>query len=408
MSKPTISTTAAGIAFVWEDEKLKIENSRLRSHSSDGRVTGELFITSPLAGNKPIYPLTSFNFTSERTRQSLIKTLSENYPRWQWNDIINQLCLGIVERVRIGEPVQELWTSEDVPAPQFLLEPILYKGLPTIIFGEKAVCKSTIAIIAYTCLILPWHDNPLGWTAPSRPVRTLLADYEVDYEITQYNAKRLQTGMGLPAFPVYYRRCSLPLADDIEQFQWHITELKAEAIIIDSLGPAVGGDLKLPGEALRFTTALRQLRCAALIIGQTSKEKDKKQASVFGSTFFEYYSRNILELRKVQEEGEDTLDIALYHRYCNLGRRQPAMGFKMHFSETGIEISRKEITAPELVERMSTQYRIMNLLKSGAMSTKEIMEELDIPRGNAGMCIKRLKDKGKILKVEDKWGLPFM
>ena len=407
MSLPIFTNTSGVYSFLWEEEQINITLNRIHEHK-DGRTTAEIKIATTREDIPPHLHQSQFNLSAQRSRAELAKKMTERYPMADWEEVLEQVCVLSLEHLRQGEPVQELWTSEDVPAPQFLLEPILYKGLPTIIFGEKAVCKSTIAIIAYTCLILPWHDNPLGWVAPDRPIKALLADYEVDYEITQYNAKRLQEGMGLPAFPVFYRRCSLPLADDIEQIRERMAEIKAEAIIIDSLGPAVGGDLKLPGEALRFTSALRQLRCAALIIGQTSKEKEKKQASVFGSTFFEYYSRNILELRKVQEEGEDTLDIALYHRYCNLGRRQPAMGFKMHFTDQSIDIQRKEITAPELVERMSTQYRIMNLLKSGAMSTKEIMEGLDIPRGNAGMCIKRLKDKGKILKVEDKWGLPFL
>ena len=280
MGKPIVEERLGGYTFTWEGEtQLQILVSRLRLHSSDGRVTGEILIK---ANDMPIYPPTSLNFTAERSRSGLVNTLGKLDARWQWFDIINQLSLTTIERAREGEPVRELWTSEDIAPPEFLLEPILYKSLPTIIFGEKAVCKSVMSLVIYTCLTLPWLDNPLGWKAPNRPVKTLLLDYEVDYGIAQYNIKSLQRGMGLPPFPLYYRRCSLPLVDDIEQIQQHMSNIGAEALIVDSLGPAVGGDLKDPGQALRFTSALRQLHCGTLLIGQTSKDKESKHRSTFG------------------------------------------------------------------------------------------------------------------------------
>ena len=399
MNKPEVKETIGGYELHWLAEQLIIRVSRLRVHNSDGRVTGELLITSPADGNKPIYPQTHLNFNSEQTRTRLAKTLDSQDSRWKWDDIINQLSLIIVDRARQGEPVKELWTSDDIQPPEFLVEPLLYKALPTIIFGEKAVCKSTLALVIYACLILPWHDNPLGLTCPGRSIKTLIVDYEVDYNIAQWNAKCLQIGMGLPPFPVYYRRCSLPFADDIEQLQSHITDIGAEAIIIDSIGPAVGGDLKDPGQALRFTTAIRQLKCAALLLGQTSKDKEGKTKSVFGSTFFEYYARNIWELRKVQEEDASTLDIALFNTYHNLGRRFRPMGFHINFNGSGTHIASGAITAPELIERLSAQARIQSALQHGSMSPKELAEECGLKDGTIRSTLHRMSDKQLVIKL---------
>lgn len=401
MSKPLVRETIGGYEFSWEDECLNIKVSRVRVHKSDGRVTGEILITSPTENNKPIYPQTSINFNSEPTRTRLARTLESEDTRWQWQEIINQLSLAVIERARQGGPIKELWTNADVHHPEFLLEPILYKGLPTIVFGEKAVCKSILAIAIYACLILGWKDNPLGWSVAERSVKVLLADYEVDYDVTQWNAKRFQDGMGLPAFPVYYRRCLMPLADDIEQLHKHLTDIGAEVIIVDSLGPAVGGDLKDPGQALRFTTALRQLHCSALIIGQTSKDRESKTKSVYGSTFFEYYARNIFELRKVQEEGEDSLDIALYNTYHNLGRRFKPMGYHLDFNGTGTHIERGEITASDLVKRMSAQAQIQKALHHRVMSPKEIAEECELNEATTRNALKRMADKGLIVRLKD-------
>ena len=313
----------------------------------------------------------------------------------------------MVDRARLGEPVKELWTSDDISPPEWLLKPLLYKGLPTIVFGEKAVSKSILALVAYTCLLLPWTDNPLGWTAPTRSIKTLLADYEVDYDVAHYNIKRLQEGMGLPAFPLYYRRCAIPLADDIEQLQRHMGDIGAEAIIVDSMGPAVGGDLKDPGVALRFTSALRQLRCGALIIGQTSKDRESKVKSVFGSTFFEYYARNIFELRKEQEEGEDEFDVALYNTYHNLGPRVKSQGFHLCFNGTGIHMESKAITVPELIARMGAAAQIRKALQRGKYKAKELAEKLGLHINTVSQALKRMADKGIVVKnPEGYWELP--
>lgn len=401
MSKPTITEQIGGYKFTWEAERLTISVSRLRAHSSDGRVTGEILIRSSSEQDLPIYPQTHLNFNSEQTRTKLIKTLTSADNRWQWHEIINQLSLAVIDLARRGDPVREMWTNEDVPAPEFLIEPLLYRGLPTIIFGEKAVCKSTLSLAIYACLILPWDDNPLGLTAPGRSVKALIADYEVGYDIAHWNAQQLQRGMELPPFPLYYRRCSLPLADDVEQLHRHISDIGAEVIIVDSLGPAVGGDLKDPGQALRFTTALRQLKCSALIIGQTSKDKESKAKSVFGSIFFEYYARNIWELRKVQDEDDDTLDIALYNTYHNLGRKFRPMGFHLSFNGTGTHIEKGPITAPELIERMETQTQIQSALRDGPLTPKELADECNLKGDAVRQALKRMKSKGIVVKLED-------
>lgn len=406
MSIPQITELADGYEYNWTDEKLIIKASRVRVHTSDGRVTGELLITGQ--NNKAIYPQTSFNFTSDRTRGSLIKTLTERGGQWKWDDIINQLCLSVVERARQGEPVQELWTCDEIEAPEFLLEPLIYKGLPTVIFGEKAVCKSTISLLVYSCLILPWTDNPLSWKAPVHPVKVLLADWEVNADVAKYNLKRIQQGMGLPHFPLIYRRCKLPLVDDIEQIKKHLDDTGAEVLIIDSLGFAAAGDLNNADQALRFANALRQLNCAAFIIAQTSKDRKSKGKSVYGSTFFEYFSRNIFELRKTREDNEDSFDIAIFNTYCNLGRRAKPMGYHIQFDDIKktVHIEQAEITAADLVERLGTWSRIYDKLKTQTWKAKELSDELGISLDLASRTLKRYQQKGQVAKLPDgSWGL---
>lgn len=403
--KPEISEQIDGILLNWQGQKVKIKVSRINLHK-DGRVTGEMVITTDAQGYSPmLMPATQLNFSAEQTRTRLIKNLAEKYQAFDWATIIDELAHYVQKSAREGEPVKELWTHDEVEPPQYLLEPVMFKGIPNVIYGEKGVSKSTLALAFYTCLILPWHDNPLNLIVPDKPVKSLILDWETEGDIVQYYAKRIQTGMSLPTFPVYYRRCALTLADDLEQIQGHMNSVNAEAVIIDSLGAAAGGELKSAEIALNFFSALRKLKTSSLIIAQTSKDEDSKKKRIFGSVYFEYYSRNIWELCKPEPVSDDEYDIALFHRSSNLSRPHRPMGFHLHFNESGLDISRTEVDLREFRTRISTQTKILESLKEGKMRAGELADKVGAEESTVRVILTKLKKKEKVVNVDGLWGL---
>jgi hypothetical protein len=406
MSPPTINDILGGYEFIWPD--LNIKATRIRMHASDGRITGELLISSSLVEGKAIYPPSSFNFTADRSRSSLAKTLNEDFPKWDWKDILNLVCKATADRIREGEPIRELWTSEDIPKPEYLLEPLLIKGLPTIIFGEKGVTKSTLALVIYICLTLPWHDNPLGWKVPTRSTKTAILDYELPGIIAQYNAKRIQEGMGLGPIPLYHRRCRIPLSDDIEQILGWVSKLGIEVVIIDSLARACGGDLIKTEPANDFFEAIDKLNVTSLILAQTSKDIETKRKTVYGNALFTYYARNIFELCRSDFSQEDELDVGLFHRWSNLSKTYPDMGFRITFNEKGTHIESQPVSVAEFKTKVDSQKAIMDALKSGAMSVKELADITGVSESNTRVILSRLKKRGITQNiVEGKWGLCF-
>jgi len=81
VSVPTITENGIGtFLFAWE-EGIRIEASRLRNHS-DGRVTGELLITTSKPGTKaPHLHRAQFNFTSTTARDRLAHSLDGRYAK---------------------------------------------------------------------------------------------------------------------------------------------------------------------------------------------------------------------------------------------------------------------------------------------------------------------------------------
>jgi len=402
--KPQIEEQIDGYLFRWDDISIKAQRVNLHR---DGKITGDITIQTTHKDYSPILmPSTQINFSAEQTRTRLIKNLNEKFAQFDWAIIIDELAHYVQQFARQGEPIKELWTYEDVQPPEYLLEPILFKGLPTVIFGEKGAHKSILSLVFYTCLILPWHDNPLGIKVPARSVKPLILDWESEANIVQYQAKKLQEGMGLPSFPIYYRRCILPLAADIEQIVQHKNEIGAQVVILDSLGAAAGGDLKAAETAMNFYTALRKLKTTALIIGQTSKDEESKRKSIFGSVYFTYYSRSIWELCKAEPVSDNDVNIALFHKWANLTALQKPIGFTFHYNQNKTQVERTPVNISEFRAKISASNTVLEILKQGALSANEIAEQTNSSTTEIRVALSRLKKKSKVIQLEDaRWGL---
>ncbi len=403
MAKPEITETIGGLDYFWPEHAVYIYVKRIKS--SDDKVAGEITILNE--DKEIIYPPTLTNFTADRTRNSLAKTLTGLDKARPWSDIINSLSVSVLDITRRGEPVRELWTSEDVAPLEYLLDPLIIKGVPNIIFGDKGAAKSTMGLIAYICLLLPWDDNPLGFIAPKRSIKSLLLDYELPGEIAKRNAKYFTDGMGLGPVPLYHRRCSAPLASEVEQIANQIKEVGAECLIIDSLARASGGELNKTEPANAFFETLDKLNITSLILAQTSKDKEGKHKSVFGSALFTYYARNIFEICKQESLRDNILDVAMFHRHSNLTKIHRDMGFRLTFNGTKNTISRESVDLGEFMEKVSTQKAIFNELKTGAMSPIDLSAETGSKVETVKVVLNRLKKRGLVVNSEyGKWGLP--
>lgn len=414
MKEPQITTNIGGYLFEWEDTHLMVKVSRLHTHS-DGRVTGELYVSNNNK-EKPIIllPSTQFNFSSEPTRVKYAKQMQTKLKsELNWTELFDYLGQKVQELARSGVESEEIWASDDIKPVEFILDPLIIKGQSNIIFGEKGVSKSTIAYLAGAIIYLPWEDNSLELMPTERSIKSLVLDYETDKESFNYYLARLKRGNNIPPFSLHYRRCTLPLADDIEEIERLKDRHNIELLIIDSLAAAAGGEdseLKGSQSALKFNTAIRKLNSTALIIGQTSKSQAQDKAhhkkTIYGSTIFTYYARNIFELCHSEDENSNIKHLALFHRECNLTRKVSPMGFKMEYKEDrAISISREPVSISEFAEKINTQAKILEALKHGAREVKELAEELDITESNCRMALSRLTKRGKTVKLDKAYGL---
>lgn len=414
MSKPLITEVVGGYSLQWEEEKISIDVSRIRSHS-DGSVKAEIIVQTSADGLHPHLHQTMFNLLADRSRSELAKTLKSKYSKADWPVILEQLCVNVLKRLRTGEEMEELITGEDVARPEYLLYPLLVRHLPTIIFGDRSTAKSLTAMIGVTVLLLPWKDNPLYWKPTEESITTLWLDWETDRETVLWQLTRLQNGLKMPALSVIYRRMYQPLSQDIDQVQKYLTESKASLIVIDSITLASGGDVKESGPAIALLQAIRRLRThkgesvTSLLLAHTSKDHESKKKTVVGSFAFEALARVVWESRKHEEEDSDEIEVAMFNRKPPpFDKTHKPIGYKAIFTEDSINIQyHNPKNSDSFSSAMSIQDQIGQVLKNGAMSIPELADAIGAKEASVKVKLYQYRGKRFTQTEGGKWGLLY-
>jgi hypothetical protein len=291
--------------------------------------------------------------------------------------------------LRQGQPIEDLEpTDEDRPAC-FILNPIIYKDNPTVIYGPGDSYKSFFCL--YLGMLMASGICGPGLAVAPTPWKVLFLDWEMTSADLRSRVKQLRTGdQRLIRLPKY-RRCYLPMADEVEELRQVVEEGEYDVLIIDSLAMAAGGqELERADSATRFFAALRSLNCTSLIVGHTPKPQEgQKELSLYGSVFFRNLCRNQWECRR------DGSTVALYHRKHNLGPEHAPLAFDIDVTNDHCLFIEADVhESPLLSEQCPLPSRIESLLKSGkAMTASEIAGALGVKLDTVRRTLQRHKGK---------------
>jgi len=406
MSKPIITSVLGGYSLEWESEQIKINVSRIRETKIS--TFAEILITCTAPGlATPHIKQTTFSLTANDARPKLAKELMKIY-KAEWDVILEQLCVKVLAEIRRGEPVVILGQDgTKAEPPEYLIDPYIIKNQPNIFFGEPGSAKTTWGLVMASAITINWKDNQGKLIIHSQPERCLWLDYETDQSVINWQLACIRRGNNIEiANEIYYRRCSTPLADDLEQIKQAIDEYRASCLFIDSLGLACGGDLNSAEPALRFFGAHRQLNITSVILAHTARNTESNNKHIYGSMFFEAQARNIWEIVKSNDD-ENSIVIGLYHKKPPpFSKLHQPLGYKFTFDDdshgTYFEWHDPK-SVDDLLERMGTNTKIIEALKSGPLTPKEL-EERGIK--NPRTPLSRLRKKGIVTLIgKETYGL---
>jgi len=404
MNSPLLERIGNAYRVSWEAELVVAEVRRLtdRDYGPGAEVTW----LSMAPGQEGFLYQSFLGFLSSGSKNSLAKSLSSRQPGKNWDALIEQLTMLVLRDYRKGESAVDLRTqAENATPPALAIEPFVFDGHPFVLFGPPASGKSFLSLLLAALAATTEIEVPPFRS--SQQMRVLMLDWESSSAVQSARLAQLERGLGCELDNlIAYRSCTAPLERDIESIQHLVMQRSIDLLVIDSLGPATGGDLNVAQNAQSFFSSLRTLGCTSLILAHTAKNPHQSQRSIFGSMFFGALARGTAQVRRFQEVGEDTVSIGIYHDKSNFSRLEPPIGLTMEFDNAAgsVSFSQRDIRdVSTKVRRVYTPKRILMLLDSvsDGLQPKEIASELDVQPSAARKALSRLHSSGEVIRNGD-------
>lgn len=334
------------------------------------------------------------DFASFRRRSDLAQALENRFPSGMWHIIVEDAYVQLKSMLASSDEANE---PEVLGGYSWMVKPFILEGGPNLLYGPMGNLKSLLAqalalSVAMGKALIPsielYRNGPVLW---------------LDFENMGQHLLRLRTlrlaGQDVPQFRVIC--CGRPIRELIVQLGRFCKKFRPVLIIIDSLGPAAGGDLGVPSQAFRFYEIIKAFSVPVLIIAHPPKNNP---VTVFGSTFFANLARNIWSVERVEERNPD-IGISLFHEKCTSGFLEAPIGYWVRFLDEEGKIIFRPWLDPITTRAFrvgSTNQRVIDFLKAagGSATKQEISEACGISLSALRVVLTRLKREGKV--YEDK------
>lgn len=403
----------------WDDE---IQTHFRLTHlkRSRGDLTGELSVETNIKNvktHKGVLHVARFNVLSSSSRSSLARMLEKRTPDqdMDWFDGLEWLCQNVILSETRGEPIDEVGLRPSTPpGQQWMVEPLVLKGRPSMIFGPGGVGKSLLGL---TCaLSVACGREIIPGIAPAVKGPVLYLDWETTADVINDRIVSIANGHGFKPTGMLYRRCVRPLADDAEELSSIVAEKKVVMVVVDSAAYAMGaqGEYGDANESvLRLHEALRLIGATSLIIDHVNKTDQRAKpgtATPYGSAYKTNAVRISWEVRKAP--SANGLAINLYHAKSNDTRQLEPIGLALEWDEDLIRFSKAEVAGPVEDDDSRpgpdnyTKPAIIELLEDGGMTSAAICRTLsNIKAATVRSNLSRMLASGELVTVGTEYRL---
>ena len=416
MSQPTVFNIPGGYRFVWSLEKIEATVTRFSDERRSMSTTCEVHFSASTAGEADGHlHQARLNLTSTTARRDMVKALNavDDHIPW-WAEIVETVCVQALALHRRGEPIQKVGTRPLGNGQRYRVWPMVPEGVSSVLFGEGGTGKSFIATLA--AILVQTGGSFVGMRAEQG--NALYLDYETSPETLNERVRAICDGLNIEPFDLLYRYSYHPLADDLDALRDMIIEHGISFVVVDSLGPACGGDPNDAEMAIRMFNALRELRVTALLIDHIAKsQQEGSKPSPYGSVYKVNLARSVWQIKQGKRSEDMASSVGIYHRKANLGPLRSPFGLTMHFvNDQNEQLTRMEFATlsvhddTDLAKELPLRQRILATLKGeGKLDVHDLtvmLREGDpkLTEDSVRTTLNRMKG-GQVQKWTDGWGV---
>jgi hypothetical protein len=401
-----------GMGYRCWNVKIDTEFKLRHIKRSRGDLTGELSVITNLDKVKTrngVMHVARFNVLSSTNRSSLAKMLEKRTPGldMDWFDGLEWLCQNVILCEAKGEEINEVGLNPPTPpGHQYMVEPLIMKGRPALLFGPGGVGKSLLAL---TCgLSVAVGKEIIPGIPPAIHGNVLYLDWETTADVINDRIQAIAAGHGFKPTGMFYRRCVRPLADDAEELSAIVATKQIVLVIVDSAAYAMGaqGEYGDANESvLRLHEALRLIGVTSQIVDHVNKTDARGRggtASPYGSAYKTNAARISWEVRKAP--STNGLAINLYHAKSNDTQILQPIGLALDWDAGSIVFRSAEVISDEKApeETDDTRGAIREVLEvRGSMQSADLCSALKwINPVTVRSNLSRMVGRGELTKEE--------
>lgn len=394
----------------WTEPGVELIFNRVRT--TDTRATAWAYAYATDGGRRGslMAPL-SVALTENASRERLVKHLCGRTGMSAdiWAERVEQAIQRTLLAVFEPEPLVDLSQHPLKEDAGYLIDQLLPLGELTVLLADQGSSKSYLVLYLLTCIALDL-ESIFGRPNATGPV--MFFDTETNADTHRRRLERIARGMGLLRLPkILYRRLTGRLIDMERQIRAEVAREQPIALAVDSLTYASGGNLNdsesagatvnLIGDLPPTVTKLATAHHAKQHRGQRLED-----ASVIGSSLFEFKARGLWVLRRETEDdgASDNFNVLMVNRKLNDGPKARSIVYNLAFDNQARKTTFSGSSTANLgsLERdLPARERVLRLLARAAepLKTSEVAERLELSEPMAKKVLNELADRGRATNI---------
>jgi DNA-binding transcriptional ArsR family regulator len=297
----------------------------------------------------------------------------------------------------------------DRPAPaarEFIVPDLIPRHHPTTLYGWGGTAKSLIALLL-SMSVAGGRETFFGREiAVHGPVMYL--DFELDADEQHRRVMQLAAGMKMevPENLLYVSALGVRTHEAVEFALSACEEHEVVMVVLDSLGPAMVGDMTAAKDVIefhnRYIAPFKGAGVTPLLIDHQARQQageGYQSKGAFGSAYKEHLSRSMIQVEAGDRSAElGTLNVRLRHKKTNFGTLVAPFDVSLSFSDEMIVASTRELTPADLAQEttLNAEDRAIAGLEDGAAYPDEIAETTGLARSTVKNKINALKKAGRV------------
>lgn len=287
-----------------------------------------------------------------------------------WQEVLTIAFTKVInELLAQDEPIR----LQEVDVQQhYFIKPLIADPY-TLIFAPGGSGKSYLALLL---AIAAQNGISLGTFDIQEKINTLYLDWEASEKDLSRRFTLLKHGLEQEVKSPLYRNLALPLTYEFDKILDDVVRHNIKLIIIDSVVPALGGNINHADVVGEFFSMLKQFYNAngtrVLLLTHISKQ-DKREAedkSPIGSVYFENYPRLVWELKSVSLRDKLQIDLTPFKYNVS---RPSNLSFLFKFRLNAIDILTTEIV--EEVDDVK-EFIVQIVEQEGELKIKDVIQKV--------------------------------